>query len=76
MELLNFLTSSAELSSGSGPEDHVVLSSRVRLARNVNGIPFPGRAKKKMRLFFGQKQVPGEVGAASRLILPSSGEGT
>jgi len=49
MELLNFLTSSAELSSGSGPEDHVVLSSRVRLARNVNGIPFPGRAKKKVR---------------------------
>jgi protein arginine kinase len=49
MELLDFLTPSAELSSGSGPEDHVVLSSRVRLARNVVGVPFPGRAKKQTR---------------------------
>jgi len=49
MELLDFLTPSDELSAVSGPEDHVVLSSRVRLARNVNGVPFPGRAKKQAR---------------------------
>ena len=48
-ELLDFLTPSHELSAVSGPEDHVVLSSRVRLARNVNGVPFPGRAKKQAR---------------------------
>ena len=49
-DLLDFLTPSDELSSVSGPEDHVVLSSRVRLARNVSGVPFPGRAKKQARL--------------------------
>ena len=27
-----------------GPEGDVVLSSRVRLARNIKGIPFPARA--------------------------------
>jgi protein arginine kinase len=28
---------------GDGPWSDVVISSRVRLARNINGIPFPGR---------------------------------
>jgi protein-arginine kinase len=27
-----------------GPEGDVVLSSRIRLARNLNGVPFPGQA--------------------------------
>jgi protein arginine kinase len=49
MELLDFLTPSGELSANGGPEDHVVLSSRVRLARNISGVPFPGRAKKASR---------------------------
>ena len=44
MELLDFLTPSDEISANGGPEDHVVLSSRVRLARNISGVPFPGRA--------------------------------
>ena len=43
MELLDFLTPSDELSANGGPEDHIVLSSRVRLARNISGVPFPGR---------------------------------
>ncbi|MBP2662855.1 MAG: mcsB [Firmicutes bacterium] len=30
--------------SGSGPEGEIVLSSRIRLARNLNNQPFPGRA--------------------------------
>ena len=49
MELLDFLTPSDELSANGGPEDHIVLSSRVRLARNISGVPFPGRAKKASR---------------------------
>ena len=50
MELRNFLSSTTELSNCEGPQDHVVLSSRVRLARNVKGRPFPGRAKKASRI--------------------------
>ena len=49
MELLDFLTPSDELSANGGPEDHIVLSSRGRLARNISGVPFPGRAKKASR---------------------------
>jgi protein arginine kinase len=29
---------------GSGPQAEIVLSSRIRLARNVAGVPFPHRA--------------------------------
>ena len=50
MELRKFLSSTTELSNCEGPQDHVVLSSRVRLARNVTGRPFPGRAKKASRV--------------------------
>lgn len=34
---------------GSGPESDVVISTRVRLARNVRGFPFTGRADGKQR---------------------------
>jgi|TARA_B100001971_G_C18213746_1_gene552455 protein arginine kinase len=50
MELLEFLTPAGELSAQEGPEDHVVLSSRVRLARNLADVTFPGRAKKANRV--------------------------
>ena len=50
MELRKFLSSTTDLSTSEGPQDHVVLSSRVRLARNVTGRPFPGRAKKASRV--------------------------
>ncbi|MBP2645025.1 MAG: putative ATP:guanido phosphotransferase [Firmicutes bacterium] len=33
--------------AGGGPEGDIVLSSRVRLARNLEGIPFPNRANKE-----------------------------
>lgn len=33
--------------SGAGPEQDIVLSNRIRLARNINKIPFPGKAKKE-----------------------------
>ena len=49
MNIFEFLSPSDELTTVSGPEDHVVLSSRVRLARNVASLPFPGRAKKQSR---------------------------
>ena len=32
-----------------GPQDQIVLSSRVRLARNLEGCPFPGTARKEQR---------------------------
>ena len=47
---VEFLTSPGEFASQDGPEDHVVLSSRVRLARNLSGVTFPGRAKKASRI--------------------------
>ena len=34
----------------SGPVSNIVLSTRVRLARNLRGMPFPGWAKKNDRI--------------------------
>ena len=50
MGVVDFLTSAGELAAQEGPEDHVVLSSRVRLARNLSRVTFPGRAKKASRV--------------------------
>ena len=50
MGVMDILTSAGELAAQEGPEDHVVLSSRVRLARNLSGVTFPGRAKKASRV--------------------------
>ncbi len=33
--------------NGDGPDNHIVLSSRIRLARNIQGIPFPDRLNEK-----------------------------
>jgi len=46
----DFIQSSAELVKGSGPNDHIVLTSRVRLARNIRNYSFPGHAKKNKRI--------------------------
>jgi protein arginine kinase len=35
--------------SGEGPESEVVLSSRIRLARNISGKPFPARANRSIQ---------------------------
>ncbi|MBA7596675.1 Protein-arginine kinase [subsurface metagenome] len=43
--LQNLKESSAEWTSGQGPLSDIVISSRIRLARNVEGIPFPPRAE-------------------------------
>ncbi len=43
--LQNLKKSSAEWTSGQGPLSDIVISSRIRLARNVEGIPFSPRAE-------------------------------
>jgi protein arginine kinase len=50
MNLHDFLISPADMARREGPSQNIVLSSRVRLARNVKGLAFPGWAKKPERL--------------------------
>lgn len=50
MKIDEFLPSPAATLKVSGPHDLIVLSSRVRLARNLRGLPFPGWAKKPDRV--------------------------
>src|SRR5687767_6087965 len=50
MNVHEFLVSPADASRREGPHNRIVLSSRVRLARNLKGLPFPGWAKKAERV--------------------------
>jgi protein arginine kinase len=50
MNIHDFLSSPADMSKRSGPSDRIVTSSRVRLARNLRGLSFPGWAKKAERV--------------------------
>lgn len=50
MELDQFLVSASESAQRKGPHDRIVMSSRVRLARNVRDGAFPGWAKKPERV--------------------------
>jgi protein arginine kinase len=50
MDLHQFLIPPSETTRRRGPQDWIVSSSRVRLARNLAGLPFPGWAKKPERL--------------------------
>ena len=50
MALHNILAESGEWLSGDGPQSHIVISSRVRLARNLRNFSFPGWAKKVERI--------------------------
>jgi protein arginine kinase len=50
MKLDEFLISPAETARRHGPHDRIVMSSRVRLARNLRDAAFPGWAKKPERL--------------------------
>src|SRR5437016_1077524 len=45
-----FLAPPAQSCKREGPHDRIVMSSRVRLARNLKGVPFPGWAKKPDRV--------------------------
>ena len=50
MNLTQFLTPSSETARRTGPHDRIVMSSRVRLARNLRDAAFPGWAKKPERI--------------------------
>jgi len=50
MKLSKIIASSGEWLTGDGPHRNIVVSSRVRLARNLKEKPFPGWAKKAERL--------------------------
>ncbi len=62
MNVLDFLITPAEACQRSGPNDKIVFSSRVRLARNLKGVPFPGHAKKADRLKSLETLVPAVSG--------------
>src|SRR5512136_2585065 len=50
MNINDFLSSPAAIAQREGPSQRIVLSSRVRLARNLKGLAFPGWAKKPERI--------------------------
>ncbi len=50
MDIHKFLTPPAVMARRKGPHDRIVLSSRVRLARNIRDAAFPGWAKKPERV--------------------------
>src|SRR5262245_23663829 len=50
MDLHSFLVLPAETARRKGPFDRIVMSSRVRLARNIKDAAFPGWAKKPERV--------------------------
>src|ERR1051325_9254693 len=50
MNIHEFLTPPADTARRKGPHDRIVMSSRVRLARNIKDAAFPGWAKKPERL--------------------------
>src|ERR1700750_226675 len=49
MKFQNLMASTGEWWRGEGPHHQIVVSSRVRLARNLRNRPFPGWAKKAER---------------------------
>ncbi|MGD0743942.1 MAG: protein arginine kinase [Verrucomicrobiota bacterium] len=49
-DIHTFLSSPAEMARRHGPHDRIVMSSRVRLARNLRDAVFPGWAKKLERV--------------------------
>src|SRR5579863_7958514 len=50
MSIHEFLSPPVESARRTGPHDRIVMSSRVRLARNLRGLAFPGWAKKAERI--------------------------
>ena len=50
MNIHEFLIPPSESARREGPHSRIVLSSRVRLARNLRGLAFPGWAKKAERI--------------------------
>jgi protein arginine kinase len=50
MDIHSFLVPPADTARRKGPHDRIVMSSRVRLARNIKDASFPGWAKKPERV--------------------------
>src|SRR3954462_9794271 len=50
MDIHDFLIPPADTARRKGPHDRIVMSSRVRLARNIKNLAFPGWAKKPERI--------------------------
>src|SRR5436190_9803783 len=50
MNIHEFLAPPSETARRDGPHSKIVMSSRVRLARNLKGVAFPGWAKKAERI--------------------------
>ena len=50
MDIYDFLITPAEATRLQGPHDRIVMSSRVRLARNLKDAAYPGWAKKPERI--------------------------
>src|SRR5215470_16372666 len=50
MDIHAFLVPPADIAKRKGPHDRIVMSSRVRLARNIKEAAFPGWAKKAERI--------------------------
>lgn len=50
MEIIPLIENSAELTDGGHPAEPIVISTRIRLARNIAPHPFPGWAKPAQRL--------------------------
>src|SRR4051812_41183519 len=50
MNIHEFLVTPSETARRDGPHSKIVMSSRVRLARNLKGVAFPGWAKKAERI--------------------------
>jgi protein arginine kinase len=50
MDIHTFLVPPADIAKRKGPHDRIVMSSRVRLARNIREAAFPGWAKKPERV--------------------------
>src|SRR5204863_1108947 len=49
MKLSDLTNRAGEWLRGSGPMSEIVISSRIRLARNVSGIPFLGKCSRHQR---------------------------
>ncbi|MDD2654921.1 MAG: ATP--guanido phosphotransferase, partial [Candidatus Omnitrophica bacterium] len=49
MNLSDLLNHTSEWLKGTGPKSDIVISSRIRLARNLNKTPFPQWANKKQK---------------------------
>ncbi len=47
MKVNDFISQPGEWLRGTGPNSNIVMSSRIRLARNIDAVAFPNRATKK-----------------------------